>query len=510
MLLVSLLLVLMVSAFPAGAQTPVPAVAWQPCPGELAALATPTTADGGSNTGLECAEVQVPLDYGAADGEQIAIAITRLPATDPAKRLGNLVINPGGPGGSGNEIVLFEAITGVIFPALLREHFDLIGFDPRGVGASHGVQCNPELFNQDVSRFPTNQAEFEALVAYNEALGASCLELTGPLLSHIDTVSAARDIEAIRLALGGDKLNYLGLSYGTALGAQYAALHPDQIRVMALDGALDHDLSEVSMLVAEATAYEQSFDRFVTWCGEDPSRVLHGRDAGAVFDQLLAEAEQSPLPAPACANETAPRPCRPTVTAEAMRFNAQSLLLAKPADPELGSPGWNGLAEAIRQAAAGDASELSSPLATSTDDEAYALGPAIACLDYPASSASYEELAARQLLGRVVAPRMHGASQTWTIVTGCLGWPAPVMNEPHPANARGAPPILIINATHDPSTAYSWAVALFTQIEGSVLLTRAGDGHTSSLLPGPSKTVDAIVHYLITGETPPPNTVLDD
>jgi hypothetical protein len=105
---------------------------------------------------------------------------------------------------------------------------------------------------------------------------------------------------------------------------------------------------------------------------------------------------------------------------------------------------------------------------------------------------------------------MRSASQTWTIITGCLGWPAPLVNPPHPAGVHGAPPILIVNSTHDPSTSYRWAVGLFTQVEGSVLVTRVGDGHTSYLLPDPSHTKDAIDHYLLTTETPPPNTVFQD
>jgi hypothetical protein len=168
------------------------------------------------------------------------------------------------------------------------------------------------------------------------------------------------------------------------------------------------------------------------------------------------------------------------------------------------------LAEALAQAAAGDASQCSPTLATSTRDRAFVGGTAIACLDFPSGSTDYDDFAARALLGRVMAPRMRGASQPWTILASCLGWPAPVVNPPHPANVTGAPPILIVNATHDPSTPYPWAVGLLTQIAGSVLLTREGDGHTTYLLPKPSRTRDAIDAYLISSETPPPNTVYDD
>ena len=277
---------------------------------------------------------------------------------------------------------------------------------------------------------------------------------------------------------------------------------------MVLDGAVDHDLSEITMLVDEATAYETEFNRFIDWCAADTGCSLHGQNVVALWDRLIAEAVAEPLPAVACAKGAAPQPCQPTVRAEDLRLNAQGMLIAKPALPALGVAGWNELADALVKAAAGDASLLSTPLATGPTDNAFASGPAIACLDFPAESQDYDDLAAREQLGRVVAPRMQGASQTWTIITGCLGWPAPLTNPPHPAEVHGTPPILIVNSTHDPSTSYPWAVGLLTQIEGSALLTREGDGHISYMIPGDTR--DAIDHYLLTGETPPPNTVLPD
>ncbi len=499
-----------VSSLPAAlALTPAPDLAWGACPGALADLATPAAA-AGEPGGVECATVSVPLDYDDPDGEQIGIAIIRVPAQVPEQRVGTLVFNPGGPGASGIGWVSVEALVGGLFPAELRDHFDIIGFDPRGIGLSHGVQCDPDIFNRPVSLFPETEEEFAALMTRNRELGESCFELTGPLLYHIDTVSAARDIEAIRLALGGEPLNFLGLSYGTMLGAHYAELYPENIRTMALDGALDHDLSESTMLVAEARAYEAEFNRFVAWCAGDPACALHGQDVAALYDRLLAAAAESPLPAPGCVDGTAHQaPCRPTVTAEDIRRTTQDKLLFRPPIPALGLPGWPGLADDLKLAFDGDGTPFSLRMAGGTVDPGYAQG-AIFCLDYPARSDTFDELGALMVLGDVVAPRFKGATTTWTIITGCPNWPAPVVNPPHPADVTGTPPILIINATFDPSTAYPWALALFEQIENSVLLTRVGDGHTTTLLPGKSATRDAISHYLITGETPPPNTVLTD
>jgi pimeloyl-ACP methyl ester carboxylesterase len=273
----------------AAAQSAQPAtLTWHAC----AADAPPT---------LECAELQVPLDYAQPGGPQITVGINRLKASDPARRIGSLIFNPGGPGGAATVLVAAAAGGIPVFTPAVRERFDVIGMDPRGVGSSTPVRCDPAVWNDAVPLFPRDAAAFERLVAHNRALGESCLRLTGPLLGHVDTVSVARDLEALRLALGDGKLNYLGLSYGTQLGQTYAALYPQTIRVMALDGALDHAVPPVSMLTDEAVAYERAFGRFARWCAETASCALHGQDVEALFDRLVRQADETPLPAPMCA-----------------------------------------------------------------------------------------------------------------------------------------------------------------------------------------------------------------
>ena len=148
----------------------------------------------------------------------------------------------------------------------MRAHFDIVGMDPRGVGASTRVRCDPAIWNQVVSWFPRDETSFAQLQEHYRAFGESCLRLTGPLLGHLDTTNVARDLESVRAALGEGKLNFLGLSYGSQLGAAYAELYPENIRVMALDGALDHAQEASSMLAAEAGAYEDAFGRFARWC----------------------------------------------------------------------------------------------------------------------------------------------------------------------------------------------------------------------------------------------------
>jgi len=488
------------------ARTPVSGLAWTPCAPSFPVPGTPESGEAGLPPGLECATLAVPLDYGDLDGEQISIGLNRLKAVDPDKRIGSLVFNPGGPGGEATTFIAVEALGVPLFTPAMREHFDLIGMDPRGVGSSTPVRCDPDLWNASVSLFPDDEAAFRELAEQTRAFGASCLELTGPLLAHLDTESAARDIEALRLALGEGKLNYYGLSYGTQLGANYAELYPDNIRVMALDGALDHAASGMAMLVDESRAFEGAFVRFTAWCAETTACALHGQDVGETYDRLVQQADAKPIPALDCEQS---KRCRTTVTGEDIRLMTQELLLFKQPLPDLGLTGWAGLATAIDDALKGDASNFSASVAEGETDWSFA-GLAIECVDWTTEIDSYDDAAAAELLGGVTSPHTRGASQTWTILMGCMGWPVPVANPPRPIDVQGAPPILIVNSTYDPSTAYIWAHQLREQIAGSVLLTRQGDGHTSFALPGPSLTADAIDTYLTTGETPPPNRVYDD
>jgi pimeloyl-ACP methyl ester carboxylesterase len=323
-------------------------------------------------------------------------------------------------------------------------------------------------------------------------------------MRHVDTASAARDIDRVRRALGDDRINYLGLSYGVQLGTQYAELFPSRIRTMALDGVLVHSLSPVQLFADEASSYESTLDRFFAWCGRDTSCALHGRDVARLFDRLVARADRTPLPAPGCADGH----CRRTVTGEDIRFHAEDLLLFKKPIPNVAPEGWNAMALALKAAAAGDATAFSSPRAVSpTDDGASGAPLAIECLDWRNVVHNLGDLRRLALLGETVAPHLGGASQAWTVLSGCVGRPAPVVNPPHPTRVTGTPRLLLVNATHDPSTPYVWAQQLASEVRRSVLLTREGDGHTSYLVHGPSRTRDAIDRYLITGRTPPQNTV---
>jgi pimeloyl-ACP methyl ester carboxylesterase len=454
-------------------------------------------------TNLQCGELSVPLDYQRPHGEKITLGFNRLRAADRAHRVGSLIVNPGGPGGPGSAVVAVEAAGGHLWNPALHERFDMIGMDPRGVGTSTPIQCDPDVYNQLAgSLFPSTEAQFDQLASSARAFGQSCLERTGPLLGHVDTRSAARDMEALRRALGDGKLNYLGLSYGAHLGSAYAELYPKRIRTMALDAIANHSVSVNTLFADAAATYEDTLDRFAAWCAQTSSCPLHGRDVLALFDSVVQRADQQPIPAPDCANGE----CRPTVTGGEIRMNALFLLLAKDGIPGIGQASWNDFAIALARADQGDASALSSIVASSPLDFA---ALAINCADYPPEIVTHEDFVAKSLLARTLAPHTQGASEAWLGLLACMRWPVPVTYLPHAIMVRGAPPILLVGSTHDPETNYVWAHELRNQMPSAVLLTRDGDGHTSSFLHN-SRTSDAIAHYLITGQTPPPNTVYPD
>jgi pimeloyl-ACP methyl ester carboxylesterase len=454
---------------------------------------------------LQCGRLAVPLDYRHPHGAKIRLGFNRLRASDRAHRIGSLIVNPGGPGGAGSDVVAAEAAGARLWHPGLHRRFDLIGMDPRGIGTSTPVRCDPAVFNRRASFFPRNAAEFAHVASFAHDLAKSCRRLTGPLLAHVDTVSVARDMERLRRALGDGKLNFLGLSYGAEIGTLYAERYPKRIRAMALDGILDHSISTEAIYADGIAAYEDTLERFAAWCAQTTACLLHGRDVLALFDRLVAQANQHPIPAPVCAQA----PCRTPVTGDDIRLNAFNRLLFKNPIPAFGDPGWNGLAAALAAAEAGDASGFASALATGAQEDGTFGALAVQCVDYPDFISSFDDLTAGALLGRALAPHTMGAGEAWAPLIGCMRWPEPLANPPHRATIHGAPPILLVSATHDPSTPYRWAHHLLDQIPRAVLLTRDGDGHTSSFLQ-PSRTNDAIARYLITRRTPPPNTVYTD
>ncbi len=364
----------------------------------------------------------------------------------------------------------------------LRRRFDIVAFDPRDTGESTPVRCGLPSLDLSIPRFPRRRSDYERLLSFNGTLARSCRRLSGAYLMHVGAVDVVRDMEGIRLALRDGKLNWLSLSYGTMLGGLYAERYPTNVRAMVLDGALDRALTERVMLADEARAAENGFTRWARWCDGSNRCVLHGQRVLRIWSRLIAGANRSPIPVTGIPEG---------VTGEDIQNATDgSFLLFKRATKFSGLD-WSVLGRAVAAADQGDASSF----APEVMPPPLSGGRAIECLDFPVQARGFSGFLARVNAARRIAPDLGGAVQTLRIISNCVGWPRPRVNPRHFLRVAGAPPILIVNATHDPSTSYVWARNLRAQIPRSVLLRRDGDGHTSYLSsPCAQRAID---RYLI-------------
>lgn len=439
----------------------------------------------------ECSRLRVPVDWSRPRGAGLALALVRLPATDPRHRIGSLLWNCGGPGCPTAQVL--RQTQGAGFTDRIRARFDIVAWDPRGIGDSKPLKCGRAWFYPGAHVYPSTQQAFKRLVTRNRALARSCRRSSGPLVANVDAHSTVRDMEAIRRALGDGGLNYLGLSYGTLLGALYAQRYPEHVRALALDGALDPSLSQPVMIANEASSAEEVFERWAAWCQGDSSCPLQGQDVAQVYDDVVAAANRSPIPAPAAGH---------SVSGGEIQVNTANFLLFEHPSPMFpDAPSWSDLGAGIVKAQNGDASYFATPVSRPPGDPQYGT-IAVECLDFPSQVRSFADLRDYGILASDVAPHLGGASQTGGIASQCAGWPSPKRDPHYVFRVRGVPPVLIINATHDPSTTYEWALGLHAQIEPSRLLTRVGNGHTSyTVSPCARRYVDA---YLIHRELPAP------
>ncbi|MEV6287082.1 alpha/beta hydrolase [Kribbella sp. NPDC051770] len=408
----------------------------------------------------ECARLTVPLDYAKPGKGKTELLIARVPARDQAHKLGVLTFNPGGPGGPGASM-LAAGIVGDLFGEELRDRFDVVSFDPRGTGGSSQLDCGPVL-RPGVPVFPDSKRSYDAMVAASRELGKACLAKNGDLMRHLDTRTAARDLDSVRAALGVRKLSYFGPSYGSYLGATYAQLFPHRIDRMVLDGIVDHSQGSTGFVLSEAREMERGFDRMAAWCAATPECALHGRDVGKVFDAVVRKADRRPLPAGST-----------TVNGDQIRMALPMFL------PTLGGfeGPWTAFASALAKASdAGDGSGFVGNSYVGFPESAYA---AVSCMDFPGEFRGYADVRARLAVARAVAPRVGAAVEGWVMAAACSGWPIPPTNPWKPTPIKDAPPVLILNNTHDPATPLAGAISLQRQIRGSRLLVSDTYGHTS-------------------------------
>jgi pimeloyl-ACP methyl ester carboxylesterase len=465
----------------------IPAVPSATTPASLAAPAPMRWSDCGG--GFECGIVDVPRDYAEPAGPILRLELIRLRATDPTHRIGSLVVNPGGPGGSGIDFVRQEATA--IFPPEILARFDIVGFDPRGVGSSTPVRCLDTL-DHFIPRDATaaTPAGLADRLGGAKAFALQCGQRNADLLPHLSTADVARDLDQIRAAVGDERLTYLGFSYGTLIGEDYASLFPARIRALALDGVVDPSLGEAAFREDQAVAFEGALDRFLADCAVRRTCAFNSEGRpGYAFDALMRQIERHPVATPRLTNR---EPVGPT---QAWGAVTQSLYVRA---------AWPVLADALAQARAGDGSLLlllGDPLRGRNPDGSYSnlidAYDAVTCLDWPSSRdpAAYSAMATRFT---AVAPRV-GRLLAFNDVE-CAYWPAPPARVPAPVAAPGAPPIVLVGSTGDPATPYAWAQAVARQLSSAVLVTRVGEGHTGYLVSACVR--DAIDAYLLDRSVP--------
>ncbi len=447
-------------------------LAWRPC---------------GEN---ECARLTVPLDYEKPDGSKIRLAVIRVRALERGKRVGQLVVNPGGPGGSG---VQYASAGSSVFGEELSRYYDIVGFDPRGVGSSTPLECmNTEQTDEVVAADPDPDTaeEVATLDRLTAEFGEGCLRESGELARHVSTVEAAKDMDILRAALGERQLDYFGASYGTFLGATYADLFPKNVRRMVLDGAIDPSLSNEDLTLGQAKGFQTALRAYLQDCVDQGDCVLGDSvDEGAQrVRQLLDEIDAEPLP---------------TGSDRELTEGLAVLGIILPLYVKEYWPLLTGaLTEAIERGRGGQLLQLADQYTSRgpekyTDNSLEALY-AVNCLDH-SDSIPTSEVPAR-------IPEFEKASPSFGRffaygLSTCASWPIKSGNVTRAMDAAGAPPIVVIGTTRDPATPYEMAEAMADQLESGRLISRDGDGHTG-FNQGNSCVDEAVVAYLVRGEAP--------
>jgi pimeloyl-ACP methyl ester carboxylesterase len=472
------------------------ALTWEGC-GDYARSATDRSAM--NIAGVQCTRMTVPLDYAKPDGETITLGVLRRQASKPEKRIGSLVINPGGPGAGG--MAAAARLSGTAKDTELGERFDFVGFDPRGVGASEPtVRCltdsERDAERADDDELDTSPAGVAKLEAEQKDYATKCVERTGKgtaMLANLGTRDVVKDMDVLRSALGDEKLTYLGYSYGTRIGYTYAETFPKNVRALVLDGALDPGQNAVDELVAQGEGFQKAFDDFVDWCvvrddcalGRDKSKAL------TEYQSLVRPLAQRPVDVDG----------RKLSYSDATTGVVQALY-----SKEL----WQHLNTGLTELKGNDADTLmllaDSYLERgpdgkySTTQDAFT---AIRCVDDPRVTDKNVVIEAQRRY-KLAAPFLDDGSPPSAALDACAFWPVPNTSQPHLPSVAGIPPVLVISTTKDPATPYEAGVNLAKALDGG-LLTFEGTQHTAFLQD--NKCVDdAGTRYLVDVRLPSEGT----
>ncbi|MFC6704197.1 alpha/beta hydrolase [Flexivirga alba] len=441
----------------------------------------------------KCTDLTVPVDYAKPGGPTIKLAIDKIPATGDSK--GALVVNPGGPGGSGVDYAA-AAASGYVVSKTVRSSYDVVGFDPRGVQRSAPITCYGDAqmdtyLGEDPT--PDTAAEQQQVAKDSRAFGNACVDKTGDLIKHVSTVEVAKDMDVLRAALGDDKLNYLGKSYGTFIGSTYAGLFPKRVGRFVLDGVVPPDITGTQMGLGQAKGFEQATRSYVRDCVAQSNCPLGTNldDGMARIRKFIKQVDTKPLKVTGQGDVTKLTEGWATMgIAEAM-YDKNS---------------WPTLTDAFQAAFNGSGDKLmalADQYAERNSDGTYSGNimqaiNAVNCLDRAGSSdlASYRQDAATFAK---VAPTW-GPMLAWGGLA-CGEWPVKATGKPERITAKGSGPILVVGTTRDPATPYEWAQRLAKELDNGHLLTYDGDGHTAYMMG--SSCVDGVVDaYLVDGTVP--------
>lgn len=419
---------------------------------------------------FECADLTVPVDYAKPAGGDLKIKVLRVKAQDQGQRLGSLVVNPGGPGGSG---VDYAAAADRIVGPPVRRHYDVVGFDPRGVARSAPIDCltDPQLDTfLGTDPTPDDQAEEQGSLEQAKTLAAGCERNNAKLLPHVSTVDAAKDMDVLRAALGERQLTYLGKSYGTFLGSTYAGLFPKRVGRFVLDGVLPPDLTSAELGEGQARGFELATRAYVQNCVDGGDCVVgDSLESGMQWIRgFLKGLDTTPLPSG--------DPAVPELTeAWASLGMAQALY---------DEGNWGPLTDALKAAKGGSGARLMALADRYADrrpggkysGNLLEVINAVSCLDRPDSPdlATYEQYAKDF---SKTAPTW-GPFLAWSALP-CGVWPVKGGTPPHTIAAQGSNTIVVVGTTRDPATIYEWSKRLRDQLSNAVLVSRDGDGHTA-------------------------------
>jgi pimeloyl-ACP methyl ester carboxylesterase len=455
---------------------------WTPCP----EIPRQLVGRGAAGMTYDCAQVAVPRDWAAPKtGETYSVHMIRIRSRTQQNRIGSLVLNPGGPGGSGIETAVYLSFGPQLggLPTAITNQFDIVGFDPRGVGASDPVKCISNA-DQDQSFAldpdPADQATFNKVVSLNQKIAAGCGAKYGDQLANFSTEQAAHDMDAIRAAVGDPKMTYLGFSYGTLLGATYAQLFPKNIRALVLDGAVDPKQDYVTSNEVQAKGFERAFTNFTAWCQKTPAQCPIAPDARGAVTQALAKAKTAPV------KFTDGRDATPGW----IFVGVISSLYTE--------SGWKQLATAIAGLQAGNAKgifTLADQYAERKKDGSYSnlfdANLTVNCADTNGAP-TVNRIRQLQTEWRAKYP-LFGAPLAVGMLP-CAFWPG--KRDPYPAGAAvGAPPIVVVGTTGDPATPYENTADLASMLGVGHVLTWEGEGHTA--YPSTPCIVNAVDSYLI-------------